>query len=333
MYPTIICRFNLSPDTYVGTIPDDEAYLFVYSRQKFLDKTSPILFTDKTGNTTMMNRTDFEKWVLDRKYIMAICGAMYKSHEEEVSPLYEMVDLILTKRKEYKAKMLTALEQKDDKLYDRYWNAQTTYKVIANSLYGAVCNEGFRLFHNEMAKTITSTGRELIKLAAYHTNKFLLKMEEEKKIDVDFIPICEDFEEESEKKLSNIIYGDSVTGNATIQTNQGEWTLSELFDVYYERCRHDPKVYHMDGLFGKQYVDVANKGIYVYTVDADGRRVEGKLSTIIKHKTDKRMFKIRSETGKEVIVTEDHSVMIKRGNEIMRCRPTDLLPEDVLIVS
>lgn len=332
MYPTIICRFNLSPDTYVGSIPDEEAYLFIYSRQKFLTKSATVDLTDKAGITSAVRRSDFEKWMLDHKYIIAICGTIYKSHEEEVSPLYEVVDLILSKRKEYKKKMLTALEQKDDKLYDRYWNAQTTYKVIANSLYGGVCNEGFRLFHNEMAKTITSTGRELIKLAAYQTNKFLLKMEEEKKIDVEFVPISEDFEEEAEKKLSNIIYGDSITGNSRIQTNHGEWTISELFDVYHERCKTDTKVYHMDGLFGKQYVDVADKNIQVTTVDTTGKKVGGRIETIVKHKTDKRLFKIRSGSGKEIVVTEDHSVMIKRDNDIMRCRPTELLPGDVLIV-
>jgi intein/homing endonuclease len=45
------------------------------------------------------------------------------------------------------------------------------------------------------------------------------------------------------------------------------------------------------------------------------------------------MFRIISESGKSVVVTEDHGLMVKRGEEIKRISPLEYLPGDLLITA
>jgi len=48
------------------------------------------------------------------------------------------------------------------------------------------------------------------------------------------------------------------------------------------------------------------------------------------HKVKKRMFKIKHKDS-EVIVTEDHSVIIKRDNKFLDIKPKDILKGDKII--
>ena len=51
----------------------------------------------------------------------------------------------------------------------------------------------------------------------------------------------------------------------------------------------------------------------------------------MKHKVKKEMFKIKVN-GKEVICTEDHSVMVERNGEVIEVSPRDILSTDRLVI-
>ena len=71
---------------------------------------------------------------------------------------------------------------------------------MANSLYGVLGNRYFRLYKLDLGKSITLTGRELLKFAGYHISKYMVNGSLE--VDSEFIEKFEDH-----KKY--IIYGDT----------------------------------------------------------------------------------------------------------------------------
>ena len=52
-------------------------------------------------------------------------------------------------------------------------------------------------------------------------------------------------------------------------------------------------------------------------------------STVV-DKVKKRLFKIKC-TGDEVVVTEDHSIIVSRNNQLISCKPMDILKTDKVI--
>lgn len=57
----------------------------------------------------------------------------------------------------------------------------------------------------------------------------------------------------------------------------------------------------------------------------------GETERIIRHKVSKPMWKITTESGKEVICTEDHSIMVFRNNEKIKVKPAEILPDDQVL--
>ena len=49
-----------------------------------------------------------------------------------------------------------------------------------------------------------------------------------------------------------------------------------------------------------------------------------KINYIMKHTVKKEMFKITTSDGKSVIITEDHSVIIKRNGRYMSVSPKNI---------
>jgi DNA polymerase elongation subunit (family B) len=69
-----------------------------------------------------------------------------------------------------------------------------------NSIYGVLGNENFRMYHPDLAETITITGQEIIKFAQVHASNYLKYGSKD---------IKNDFELLSTNKLPYIIYGDT----------------------------------------------------------------------------------------------------------------------------
>ncbi len=319
LYPYIMARYNLSPDTYIGQIDEMKAREYIFNREEFLKNNDTIIFEDRNGKKKKINVDKFDETIKNNKLIITIAGTIYVSHEQSKSVLYEIIDMLIETRKKYKKMMLDALEKKDKMLSERYDNWQVTYKVLTNSLYGAVANKYFRLFHYPTAKTITATGREIVKMGAFHVHHYLLKMKDEGKIDIEpyeFNPNCFD-----DDVLKNIIYGDSVTEDTVVKTKEHPEgiKIKDLFEKYSSK-----KKIHMD----REYVFPTNEAIL--TMD-NNEIVYKPMNNIMRHKTTKAIYKLVTESGKEVYVTEDHSIMVERNGKLQKVKPTEILEDDVVI--
>lgn len=186
------------------------------------------------------------------------------------------------------------------KSQEEYWDKrQLVRKLNLNSLYGAILQAGCRFFDKRIGQSTTLTGRQIAKHMASTVNEMITGKP-------DYIGDA-------------IIYGDSVIGSTEIRTDSGIQTIESMFNS----CSS------ITTSHGKEYGCTSSK---VAGFDpATKQMVMSQPQYVMRHKTKKKLYKITTENGKSVTVTEDHSVMVYRDNNLIEVTPSDLLPTDVTV--
>ena len=201
-------------------------------------------------------------------------------------------------------KMLENAEQQAQ----TYHVSQLVKKVLLNSLYGALGNEHFLLYTNEMARSITLMGQCLINKAAIEKNRFISKM----------------LKEECVKDRRTYSDTDSSTFDTVIYVN----TEKQMIGYFYETSEGE----EYETVLGK-YIKELPKGKYkILSIEEEDLTKVKEVDVLhaVKHKTPKHMWKVKVD-GKEVIITEDHSLMILRDGYLMRGSVKDLREGDELL--
>lgn len=180
---------------------------------------------------------------------------------------------------------------------------QLAQKVLINSLYGSLANRHFPLFNEHMAAAITGNGRYFIQKLANYIEETLQKMYK------------------SDKPY--IIYGDtdSCVGNTVILTENGDITIESLYsslDGVIEARGEDNFIKHI------------KTPIKAASVNSNKELEFKNITYAMKHKVKKRMYKIKCG-GDEVIITEDHSMIVIRDDMLIEIKPKDVLKTDKLI--
>lgn len=194
---------------------------------------------------------------------------------------------------------------------DAFEARQMSLKVLLNSLYGSLSLDAntFAGSPEYFSLSVTSTGRIANRLIA-----------EEQSIEVDRL-----VGEKTINKLYNIVQADtdSIVGGSLIEVDEKEIKIEDFFDKAsgeLEERRENDFIKHID---------------YEYltpSVNVNLEKLEQKrIKYIMKHKVKKRLFKIKVQ-GKEVILTEDHSCMVRRNGRIIEVSPKDIVLGDELIL-
>lgn len=185
---------------------------------------------------------------------------------------------------------------------NEYYILQIALKTLINSLYGALGNKAFILINEKIAQAITGNGRYFIKSFGRRIEKYL----------------------QSLKKWNKPYYiysdTDSCVGDTLISTSLGKIKIEDLFERSGEIVKND------NGSFVKRL----DEKILAKSMNSDFEIQDKKIIYVMKHKVNKRMFKI-SVNNKSVIITEDHSVMIKRNDNLMSVKSNEILETDDLI--
>lgn len=198
-----------------------------------------------------------------------------------------------TKQSEYKELSI---------LYDK---RQHVKKILLNSLYGVITSPWSRFSDQRVGQSTTLSGRQITKHMISKTNELL----------------GGDYDHEG----PSIVYGDtdSVAADSKIRTIQGDSTIEELFlkgNVFWkegdkEYSRND------DILIAHSGNTPADKASFV------------KYNYVYRHKVkNKPRFRIKTQNGKEVTVTDDHSIMVldKSGNLVEK-KPSEIIKGDKVI--
>lgn len=185
---------------------------------------------------------------------------------------------------------------------NEYYILQIALKTLINSLYGALGNKAFILINEKIAQAITGNGRYFIKSFGRRIEKYL----------------------QSLKKWNKPYYiysdTDSCVGDTLISTSLGKIKIEDLFERPGEIVKNE------NGSFIKRL----DEKILAKSMNSNFEIQNKKIIYVMKHKVNKRMFKI-SVNDKSVIITEDHSVMIKRNDNLMSVKSNEILETDDLI--
>lgn len=167
-------------------------------------------------------------------------------------------------------------------------------------MYGAVGNSASLYYDNRIAQSTTLTGRCIVRHMASKINQV----------------IAGDYNH----KGHSIVYGDSVTGDTVIRTDSGNMTIEQLFHECVEHCIVGEKEY---GLWSQSTVIGFN--------GHDMEPVMSWIEAVMRHKTRKKLYRVTTANGKEVTVTEDHSLMIDRDGFLIECKPQEIQEGDNII--
>lgn len=199
--------------------------------------------------------------------------------------------------------------------------SEQAIKLALNSIYGALANKWFHWINVDIAEAITLGGQHAIKATVefvrdwacrLHTNIDLLLKFGKESIE----PISRELE------MTRYCDTDSVIGNSILNIeNESPITIEEFFNREAKEIIISPN--------GTEFC-FTNKKTLNYDHETKSL-IYSPIKRIIKHKVSKAKYKITSSTGKEMIVTGDHSIIIIRNNNKMSIKACDLKDTDLLI--
>lgn len=218
---------------------------------------------------------------------------------------------------------------------DYYNTMQQSAKTFINSVYGVFGTEFFNLANTDIAESITLQGQDLIKYSVIQINDYIKNMWNQ---DVDGHKRVADrmkalfgdaFEYDKFMNAARTnkimidtlqVYGDSILGNSVIELYDGSSMAIE--DMFNEVCDSESfdKIRVKSERIVKSY-DIDNMCVAFY-----------KIKYIMRHKTKKSIWRLISEDGKKVDVTEDHSLIVFRNSSIINVKPKDVINTDKLVV-
>lgn len=220
---------------------------------------------------------------------------------------------------EEKIERLTALK-------NELKNEEQAIKLTMNSIYGAIGNNFFVCFNPDVAESVTLQGQDLIKYSEMVLNRYFhefwhLDKELHEKLGLTSVkrvakPLIIYSDTDSSEKSSKVI----IKSYDSIDRVE----FQDLFKLYSEifEIRADER--------GNEIIEPHNISSLNYK---DGNLVFSGIKKIIRHKVRKPKWRIRTESGKEVIVTNDHSVTVFRDGKKIHLKPSEINIEKDEILS
>lgn len=207
-----------------------------------------------------------------------------------------------------------------------YYNEEQAVKLTLNSIYGALGNQYFALFNTDVAESVTLQGQDIWKFAEKIVNRYFNDMWH---IDTE---LHEKMGVSNVRKLSRdfVLYGDtdSSIGDTTVIIEYNNLIerikFKDLFKIFSKT--HEIFLDHKNN----EIIEPRNLQTLNYKDDV----LFSKVKKIIRHKVRKAKWKIITSSGKEIIVTNDHSITIFRDGKKIHIKPSEInmLTDEILSI-
>ena len=328
LYPSIIRSLNMAPETIIGQLRPTKTDKYIKDKMTKRKGETQVtfagawegLFSSLEYSEVMDKRSDIEidvdwddgktsKHMASELYdivfnpasnwALSANGTIFSYENEGIIP--GLLERWYAERKVMQKKKRESTTKEDIAFWDK---RQLVKKILLNSLYGAILNKHCRFFDKRIGQSTTLTGRAIAQHMDAYVNQCLTGK----------------YKHDGEC----IVYGDSVTGDSMIRVFEEEdSTIADL----YNSISHKVETEH-----GKEYAIVTDEDTKVLGYNSvDDVAEYNEISYVMRHKTDKQMYKITVEDGKSVTVTEDHSIIIDRDGSIHEITPVELLEDDLII--
>jgi len=232
------------------------------------------------------------------------CYRLQVSKKRGISPTFKKKHVSVS---ENKSGYVYCLEVEDNHTVLAGRNGK--FNWIGQSVYGVLGLSSFRFYDVDNAQAVTDTGRSLIQFTQKMGDKYYNQI-----LGTD---------------ASHCIYmdTDSTPGDTEIETNLGRMPIRDLFDHLQQQ----------DGV--RQFKDpqgrlfVFSDGSITTPTYTTNSLFESDITYIERHSVpEKDQYKITTENGESVVVTEDHSIMVETTDgELVKKKPTSLQHDDVIV--
>jgi DNA polymerase elongation subunit (family B) len=211
-------------------------------------------------------------------------------------------------------------------LKNDWYSEEQAIKLSINSMYGGLGNKYFIAFNSDVAETITLQGQDLIKYAKDITNKYFLEIWH---LDKDIHKKLGIIGDVRKVNTPVVIYcdTDSLEGDSKLIVDDCELNISDYWAMNEKAngCIVDVK--------GNEIIEGPTLYQNVANWTEDKKLHLSKVRKIIRHKVTKPKWRMITESGKEVIVTGDHSLMVIRDGLLTEIKPSEINPEKDKVVS
>ena len=319
LYPSAIRALNMGPETIVGQlrpimtdrlIRDKMArgdsfaaaweglfgsleYTAVMEQQRGTE----ITIDWASGEESVHSAAEVWRMIFDsnQPWMLSANGTIFTYETEGVIP--GLLKRWYAERKDMQKKLREVTTPEEQEYWDK---RQLVKKINLNSLYGAILNPGCRFFDKRIGQSTTLVGRAIAQHMDAYVNECVMGR----------------YDHVGEA----VIYGDSVTGDTMIKTDDGEISIADL----YNQCLDHSQI------GDKEYATQSFAKVVGFNAFEDSP-IMSNISYVMRHRTRKKIYKITLENGKSIKVTEDHSVMVDRDGFLLEVRPTDIQESDLII--
>lgn len=204
-------------------------------------------------------------------------------------------------------------------------------KLLGNSMYGGSSHVAFFWFNMTLANDITGEARNIIHTMENHIPEYLKNawpsmIEFHKKHNIE---LDEKFVKNilnSDKSFVNIVYGDTDScAKDTIIRIEKNGIIESLTieDLYNRYIKNNAGVTMM----GHESVSCDCK-----ILNWDKDLYFGLPKRIIRHRVTKPKWRLKTKDGKEIFVTNDHSMIVFRDGKKLEVKPKDILKTDKILI-
>lgn len=237
------------------------------------------------------------------------------------------------------------LEKEVDRLSvlgDFYETKQLALKKFINSVYGATASKYFLAYNLNVAESITLQGQHLNHYSENAVNEYFsgifqndvelhkklgIKTEDAQRVSIDKGKTTEtgllDGPEFSylngTQSLTVAGDTDSISENSILNIDGQNITCLDLFNKL--KNENNDIVLKLEN--EKEIIPVNKHEILSYKDHSDMCSYKP-IKYIMRHKVNKPKYKIKTKSGKELILTGDHSIMVIRNNELISVKTKDI---------
>ena len=216
---------------------------------------------------------------------------------------------------------------------------QLSAKLFLNSVYGVFGTAFFNLFNEDIAESITLQGQDLIKFSVEEINKYFAELWN-KDTDAHFL-VAKEMKEKHPMFDVETFLKYASTNRPQFSTLQRYGDTDSIFSDSIIKTKYNPLGVTIEELYNQNkdnISDTTSAGHESVTTDdevlnwSDCKGLyNGKIKRIIKHKVTKLKWKLRTKTGKEIVCTADHSLVVFRGGKQVTVKPSEVLKTDKVL--
>lgn len=207
-------------------------------------------------------------------------------------------------------------------LHEEYYNLEQSLKIWINSIYGALGSPWFECYNVSLAEATTLQGQDLIKYANsvlddYFINFWHLDKKLHEAMGLTYV-----------NKLSiksTVIYNDtdSVVGSTLLDIDGKSISIEKLYN--------DCVINGSAGTTSVGHESVLCKGKVLNYSPNSQSLYHAPIKRVIRHKVSKAKWSLKTKSGKEIVMTNDHSMIVFRDGKQLTVKPCEILISDKIL--